>query len=80
MRIKDILLLESTNRDRLVLFKEGVFWRACQASGYLFVHLIHVLEDLRSDTSFFASLRLAYIPFFTRPILLSIGRFADFRF
>lgn len=44
MRIKDILVLESTNRDRIVLLKEGVFWRAYQVSAYLFVHYIRELK------------------------------------
>lgn len=44
MRIKDILVQESTNRERIVLFKEGVFWRAYQVSAYLFVHHIRELK------------------------------------
>ena len=44
MRIKEILVLESTNRDRIVLLKEGVFWRAYQTSAYLFVHCIRELK------------------------------------
>ena len=44
MQTKEILAQESANRGRIVLIKEGIFWRAYQRSAYLFWHNIRELK------------------------------------
>ena len=44
MQTKEILVQESANRRRIVLIKEGIFWRAYQRSAYLFWHNIRELK------------------------------------
>jgi hypothetical protein len=44
MQTKDMLVLESAGKGRIVLHKEGIFWRAYQYSAYLFSKHIRPLK------------------------------------
>lgn len=44
MQTRDILALESANEGDILLFREGLFWRAYQLSAYLFITHIRPLK------------------------------------
>jgi len=44
MQTKDMLALESAGEGRIVLHKEGIFWRAYQYSAFLFSKHIRRLK------------------------------------
>lgn len=40
MKIKDILQQEENNTENILLYKEGMFWRAYEKSAYLFITFV----------------------------------------
>ena len=40
MKIEDIIKLENSNEDAIILLKEGMFWRAYERSSHRFIRLI----------------------------------------
>lgn len=75
MQTKDILALESANEGDIVLFREGLFWRAYQLSAYLFTAHIRPLK-ITSRYVKVAGAKLVYAGFPDK-ILGEILQFAE---
>lgn len=47
MTIKEILVVENANTDKINLFKEGIFWRVYNQSAYYFVKHLKELKVMK---------------------------------
>jgi hypothetical protein len=47
MRISDILIKENNNSGQIILYKEGLFWRAYEQSAYLFSKHVRKYQLIR---------------------------------